>query len=186
MATGDLYGNTGQDIKKRFPVKGRFSDLSISIDVGQKIGLVGTNGVGKSTLLRILANQLEPDYGEVTYRNGISIGYLPQDFLYYANDTVDAILSGHAGQGLVVNPHGAIKNCEKNIKYKQDIVLSGLGISALEKTKKMGTLSAGEQTKVLLTAIIIAEPDVYLLDEPTNNLDISAQIWLEEKGPVYN
>jgi len=169
----------GKKLRKDFRSKVVFSDLSISIDVGQKIGLVGTNGVGKSTLLRILANQLEPDYGEVIYRNGITIGYLPQDFLYYASDTADAILSGHAGQGLVINPHGVIKNREKSIKYKQDIVLSGLGIPALEKTKKMGTLSAGEQTKVLLTAIIIAEPDVYLLDEPTNNLDISAQIWLE-------
>lgn len=163
-------------------------DVSFSLEKGQKVGLIGYNGNGKTTLLEILAGVVETDSGEVTVRKGLIIGYMPQDTSLVSDETISDYLRRISG----------IKSLEENIEqsaealaeyerrdgysfdYRVDVVLSGFGLSEMSNGRRINLLSSGQKSKVFIAGVLLSDPDVLLLDEPTNNLDLPALIWLED------
>ncbi len=148
-----------------------FDSVTFSISPGEKIGLVGYNGSGKSTLLKILAGVETQDSGTLHIPKGMIIGYVPQDTVVNNTETIStyihSVASSSRGEQYAIQPH-TIKE-----------VLEGFGISNIELDTPLQQLSAGQKTKVFLTAALLIQPDILLLDEPTNNLDLTALLWLE-------
>ena len=140
-----------------------FKELDIHINAGEHIGLVGANGTGKSTLLRILAGKLPLDKGEVHYKKGLQIGFVEQ-FLpetLWDNKILDSILEKMPPQ-------------ERDYeRYRAEMILESLGFSPKDLEQKTSTLSGGQATLVMLARAIIDQPDLLLLDEPTNYLDLT-------------
>ncbi|MBN9542370.1 MAG: ABC-F family ATP-binding cassette domain-containing protein [Alphaproteobacteria bacterium] len=140
-----------------------FKDLSLYLYRGDKVCLVGKNGCGKSSLLKLLAKIHEMDSGEMHVRNGVNIGYLCQDAKIDSSKTIyEYVLEGY-------------ENLEET-KYLADMVIANLG---LKGNKTMEHLSGGKLRRVALAKTLVSQPDVLLLDEPTNHLDISAIEWLQ-------
>lgn len=154
-----------ESISLEFPTKKVFSNLTVGVNDGDRIGIVGRNGDGKSTLLRILAKQLEPDSGRVTYRSGLRVGHLTQ---------VDRI-PDELSIGLAVVGNGPEHAWAQNPKIRD--VLSGL-LGDLDWDQPVGRLSGGQRRRVALAALLATEQDVILLDEPTNHLDVEGVNWL--------
>lgn len=154
-----------ESISLEFPTKKVFSNLTVGVNDGDRIGIVGRNGDGKSTLLRILAKQLEPDSGRVTYRSGLRVGHLTQ---------VDRI-PNELSIGMAVVGNGPEHAWAQNPKIRD--VLSGL-LGDLDWDQPVGRLSGGQRRRVALAALLATEQDVILLDEPTNHLDVEGVNWL--------
>lgn len=152
-----------QNVSKRFGARELFANLSFSIAEGQKVGLIGRNGTGKSTLLSILTGRESQDEGAIVYRNGIRTGYLEQEPVFNPDDTVLDACFNHQGDD------------EKIVKAKQ--ILTRLKIADL--SQPMGQLSGGQRKRVALANALITEPDFLILDEPTNHLDLEMIEWLE-------
>ncbi len=179
-------------------------EITASIALGDRIGLVGPNGAGKTTLLRIAAGRDEPDRGAVHHKRGLSIGLLAQEshfddaFMAAPDlraavrqgaahlDTMAASLAAFEREGRVEDPAYAQVQHEFEIlggytlDQRVEAALSGLGFTRAESTKPPTALSGGEQTRAALARLVIADPDLLLLDEPTNHLDIGALEWIEE------
>ena len=148
-----------------FPTKTVFESVTLGIDEGDRIGIVGRNGDGKSTLLAILAGRLEPHSGRVTRRGGVTIGVLDQ------TDTLDhAQTVGHA----VV---GDIPEYEWAGDAKIRDVIAGL-VADIPWEAEVGTLSGGQRRRIALARLLIGDDDVLFLDEPTNHLDVEGITWL--------
>jgi ATP-binding cassette subfamily F protein uup len=174
-----------------------FKDLHIGISKGDRIAIVGINGTGKSTLLKILSEILAPSLGKVVKERGLKIGYLHQDpdftgqttisdFIYSADNQQQQIIRKY--EELLENdvPDEKLLNqltdeiSELNAweyEYEIKTILSRLGIHNLEQT--ISSLSGGQRKRLSLAKLLIDEPDVYILDEPTNHLDIETIEWLE-------
>jgi len=142
-------------------------DVSLSIQESEKIGLVGANGSGKSTLLKIIASITERDEGGITTKKDIAIGYIPQTFTAHKNASVNDFLSEAINKSRGVLP-GILP------------LLSRIGFKETILERKMRDLSGGEKTKIAMLRIIISPYDLFLLDEPTNNLDMNALMILED------
>ncbi len=156
---------SAEKISKSYSEKALLRDVSLHIDKGDKIGIIGTNGTGKSTFLRILAQQEVPDTGTVTKYSGVRLQYLPQ------NPAWD--------EGLTVLEHvfkGAPELRESK-EFEAKKILTQLGITDLDKP--VGSLSGGQRKCVAITSALVHPCDVLLLDEPTNHLDIDMVQWLE-------
>ena len=133
-----------------------FEDISFAVNEGQRIALIARNGIGKSTLLDIIAGKTDYDEGKITFRNDLKIGYLPQ-----------------SSSGAQASPPA-----EKTaLKYTQ--LLTQLGITDLD-SKPFEQRSGGQQKRIALAQVLAQEPDFLMLDEPTNHLDLDMVIWLEE------
>jgi ATP-binding cassette subfamily F protein 3 len=174
-----------------------------AIALGDRVGLVGPNGGGKTTLLRIAAGRDEPDRGEVHRKRGLSLGLLAQeahfDSAFMASpdlrtavrsgaahlDTMAAELSelehaGRAGEAIYAElQHRFDALGGYTLDLRVDSALSGLGFARDEWSRPPSALSGGEQTRASLARLVISDPDLLLLDEPTNHLDIDALEWLE-------
>lgn len=162
-------------------------DVSFSLEKGQKVGLIGYNSTGKTTLLKILVGIVEPDSGEITVRKGSVIGYMPQDTSMVSDETVHGYL--HRASGIRVLEERLDKSQEVLAEYERrdgysfdhrmDIMLAGFGLREVSNDRKINLLSSGQKSKVFMAGVLLSDPDVLLLDEPTNNLDLPALIWLE-------
>ncbi len=148
-----------------FPTKTVFESVSLGVNDGDRIGIVGRNGDGKSSLLAMLARRLEPDSGRVTVRGGVQIGVLDQ------GDTLDDSLT----VGVSVVGHRPDHEWASDPKIRD--VISGL-LSDLDWNASVSTLSGGQRRRVALAALLAGEWDVLALDEPTNHLDVEAITWL--------
>ena len=148
-----------------FPTTVVFDGISLGVDEGDRIGIVGRNGDGKSSLLAMLAGRLEPDSGRVTVRGGVRIGVLDQ------GDTLDG---ARTVAGAVV---GDTPEHEWAGDPKVRDVLSGL-LADIPWDARIGTLSGGQRRRVALAHLLAGEHDVLALDEPTNHLDVEAITWL--------
>ncbi|PHQ68697.1 MAG: elongation factor 3 [Sneathiella sp.] len=145
-----------------------FSDISLGIERGMRIALMGRNGSGKSTLLKAIAGDIDLDGGERFLQAGIRVSYLRQQPIIVAGRTVrEQVQRGVAAD---MSEDGS------DTGYLVDQVLDGVGI---EGDRSLETLSGGEARRVSLAEALISDPDVLLLDEPTNHLDINTILWLE-------
>ena len=154
-----------EQIALDFPTKTVFESVTIGIDEGDRIGIVGRNGDGKSTLLRIFSGTLQPDSGRVTTRGGVTIGMLDQ------TDTLDQ--DGTVGHAIV----GDKQDYEWAGDAKIRDVIAGL-VSDIAWDATVGTLSGGQRRRVALAKLLVGDDDVLFLDEPTNHLDVEGITWL--------
>ncbi len=148
-----------------FPTRDVFDSVTVGINEGDRIGVVGRNGDGKSSLMRVLAGRLEPDSGRVTRRGGVTVGFLDQA------DVLDSDLS--VGEAVV----GDLADHEWASDPRIRDVIGGL-VPELDWTASVGGLSGGQRRRVALAGLLIGEWDCLFLDEPTNHLDIEGVAWL--------
>lgn len=160
-----LLGAEG--ISHSFPTKRVFDGVTVGISEGDRIGVVGRNGDGKSTLLKILTKQLTPDSGRVTWRGGLRVGFLRQQDNFSPELTVATAVVGDR------------PDYEWASDAKVRDVLSGL-VSDLDWNQSVSTLSGGQLRRVALAQLLAGEHDVIMLDEPTNHLDIDGVSWLAQ------
>ena len=155
-----------EHISKNFGEKLIFDDVSYGIHEGDKIGIVGINGTGKTTFLKMIAGLEEPDNGQIIHQNGLRITYLPQnpEFPEGAN-VLDYVADGKWEQ-------------DWNTESEAKTVLTRLGIT--EYMAKIETLSGGQKKRVALARTLVNPADVLVLDEPTNHIDNEMAMWLEE------
>lgn len=155
----------GESLHLEFPTRTIFEGITVGLNEGDRIGIVGRNGDGKSTLMKILAGRLEPDSGRVTVRGGTRIGYLDQSDVLDDDHTV--------GYAIV----GDTPEYEWASQSRIRDVISGL-VSDLPWNAPVSSLSGGQRRRVALASLLAQEWDVLMLDEPTNHLDVEAITWL--------
>lgn len=184
-----------------------FEGVNFTVDRGDRIALVGVNGAGKTSLLRIMTGEIEPSRGTVTRAGGIRVGYLPQQLGEFpdgplldavcacAGEAVNALQrqkeilhnlsSSHNDSDSLMNELSRVQDCidstgAYNLHTRAEVVLAGLGFTREDLEKPMKDFSGGWKMRAMLGALILEDPDLLLLDEPTNHLDLDARIWLEE------
>jgi ATP-binding cassette subfamily F protein 3 len=155
------------NIHKDYGTEQVLQKISFVVEKGFKVALVGFNGTGKTTLLKIITGEVEADKGKVEFNKDVTVGFLPQDPDAYNKQNVFEFLQAYTGAS------GEL--FERNV----EIMFAGLALPSDIKDKKIGDLSSGQKTKVFLTGLLLKKVDLMLLDEPTNNLDLPALIWLE-------
>lgn len=181
--------------------------VSFIVNAGERLGLVGANGVGKSTLLKLILGEIEPDTGTISIPAGIRLGYLPQAMADFGDKTLDDLIAETlhelsrlesqlrdleqqmttAGETLpeIMQEYGEI--AEKfeyrggyEIEHRLTAILDGLRIGHISHQRRASTLSGGEKARLGLGLLLLQVPDVLLLDEPTNHLDFAMLAWLED------
>lgn len=155
------------DLKKSYGTTPLFEGVSFSIDAGERVGLIGRNGHGKSTLLKIITGQEYSDSGEVYFSKGYKPGFLEQH-LNFKEKTILEV----ACASMSVSEDGT------DMSYKAKAILQGLGFVEAQFSDSPGSLSGGYQIRLNLAKLLVSEPDLLLLDEPTNYLDILSVRWL--------
>ena len=191
------------NVTLRVGKKALFEDVSIKFIEGNCYGLIGANGAGKSTFLKILTGEIEPSKGEVIITPGQRLSFLQQDhFKYDAYPVLDTVIMGNARLYEIMKEKEAIymkedfseedgvKAAELEGEFatmngweaESDAanLLNGLGIETDLHYKQMADLTGAQKVKVLLAQALFGNPDILLLDEPTNHLDLDAIAWLEE------
>ena len=189
--------------KLRLGKRALFEDVNIKFTEGNCYGIIGANGAGKSTFLKILSGQLEPTNGSITMTPGQRLSVLEQDHFKYDDCVVlDTVMMGNARLFEIMKEKDAIyakedfsdedgiRASELEAEFAQmngweadsdaASLLNGLGIETDLHYKKMGELDGPDKVKVLLARALFGNPDILLMDEPTNHLDLAAIDWLEE------
>ncbi|KQP27253.1 MULTISPECIES: ABC-F family ATP-binding cassette domain-containing protein [unclassified Aeromicrobium] len=155
----------GEGLQLSFPTKDVLDDVTLGLAEGQRVGVVGRNGDGKSTLMRVLARRLEPDEGRITWRRDLQVGFVDQaDVLDPAVVVSDAVVGDTAEH-------------EWAGDAKVRDVVNGL-LSDVPWDARVGDLSGGQRRRVSLAAVLVGDHDVLFLDEPTNHLDVEGVTWL--------
>jgi ATP-binding cassette subfamily F protein 3 len=183
-----------------------YDEASWHIKPGEKIGLIGANGTGKTTLLKIITGEYTPTSGTISMAKDLTMGYLNQDLLSYSSDKniVHVAMEAFERQNQLHDEiEVLLKKIETdytedllhklsdkqhefealdgyNIEYKAHEILAGLGFSEMDCTRKLSTFSGGWRMRVMLAKILLQAPDILLLDEPTNHLDLPSIQWLED------
>ncbi len=196
---------TVTNLAKSFGAQDVFEGISFNIPPRARIGLVGGNGVGKTTLLNILAGLEEPSAGEVRRARNLRIGYLPQEATLAATHTLwqeclsmfDELLRMQHDlnrlEAAMADPQQAEQALERYGRLQEDfehrggytfearlrLTLGGLGFSPADFQRPLPQLSGGQRTRAVLARLLLSQPDLLLLDEPTNHLDIASIEWLE-------
>ena len=194
---------SANNVTLRIGKKALFEDVNIKFTEGNCYGLIGANGAGKSTFLKILSGQLEPTNGDISITAGQRLSFLQQDhFKYDAYTVLDTVIMGNKRLYEIMKEKDAIYMKEDftdedgiraseleaefadmdgwNAESDAATMLNGLGIDTEFHYATMGDLPGPLKVKVLLAQALFGNPDILLLDEPTNNLDLDAIAWLEE------
>ena len=204
-----------KNVTKEFAGTPLFTNISWHLKKGERVGLVGENGAGKSTIMRIIAGQVELSSGELQFAKGATVGYLPQDGLVTRGkslfqEALAALSELQAMEGELLqltteladlqhddSRHAAclerFGHLQEEFKVKGGytkeadvgMVLTGLGFLPEQWDRDCGTFSGGWQMRIALAKLLLQRPNVLLLDEPTNHLDIEARNWLEEYLCTY-
>lgn len=193
------------DITFEFGSRTLFSELSWHIQPGEKIGLIGANGTGKSTLLRIISGEYSPGSGYISKRNDLIIGFLNQDLLSYLSDKsilevaleaferansihaeiekILAKLETDYSEDILNRLHKLQTDYEAldgyQLESKASAILEGLGFTTADLARPLKEFSGGWRMRVMLAKTLLLQPDLLLLDEPTNHLDLPSIQWLE-------
>lgn len=196
---------TASNLSKSYGPDDIFDGISLSIPRGARIGMVGENGVGKTTLLRILLGEEPPTDGKMQKSKNLHIGYLPQEAVLDSTNTLwqecltaisdlrnmegqlrelEQEMATHPHNQNLIDRYGRLQHHFDELggfTYEHTIerTLAGLGFKPTDFTKPLNQLSGGQRTRALLARILLSNPDLLLLDEPTNHLDIQAMEWLE-------
>lgn len=157
------------NLEKSYPGKVLFQDLSFTMSKGERLGLVGRNGCGKSTLLKIIIGELQADSGKVVFPKGYRLGYLSQHLEFNKATVLEECC-----EGLEVYEH-----------YKAERILQGLGFTEAGMHQSPLSFSGGYQLRINLAKCILKEPDLLILDEPTNYLDLLSLRWLKDYLLTY-
>src|SRR6266446_6860797 len=186
----------------QFGAKPLFSDVSVKFGGGNRYGLIGANGCGKSTFMKILGGELEPSAGSVAIDANERVGRLRQDqFAFEGERVLDVVLQGHAEMWAAMRERDAIyadpnageeeflHAAELEARYAEyggytsearaGELLHGLGVATAQHQGPMSAVAPGWKLRVLLAQALFGDPDILLLDEPTNNLDLNTIRWLE-------
>lgn len=190
------------DLSLSFQGQKLFDDVNLSFTPGNCYGVIGANGAGKSTFLKILEGRLEPDTGSVSIKPNTRMSFLEQDHFKFENEKViDVVIMGNARLMEIIKQKEAIYAKEDfsdedgilaseleaefadmdgwSAEANASSLLQGLGIGTELHEKKMSELSGKEKVKVLLAKALFGNPEILILDEPTNDLDIKSILWLE-------
>jgi len=193
---------TTSNITMQFGVKPLFEKVTVKFGEGNRYGLIGANGSGKSTFMKILGGDLEQTGGEVAIENGLRLGKLRQDqFGYEDQRVIDVVLMGHTEMWAAMSERDAIyanlEATEEDYMHAAELeakfaeydgytaearageLLMGVGIPVEQHFGPMSEVAPGWKLRVLLAQALFSNPDILLLDEPTNNLDINTIRWLE-------
>ncbi len=180
-----------------------FKDVNIKFTSGNCYGVIGANGAGKSTFLKILSGEIEPDTGEVIVSSGQRVAVLQQDqYQFDAHSVLHTVIMGHRALYDVMTEKDVIYSKEDfteadgmraselegdfaemggwEAESEAGRLLAGLGIADEYHDRLMGELDGGQKVRVLLAQALFGDPDIVLLDEPTNNLDLESVAWLED------
>jgi ATP-binding cassette subfamily F protein uup len=188
---------SAENISKTFNDRWLFKEVNLGISQGEKFALVGNNGVGKSTLLKLLTGEIPTDSGKVSVREGIRMGYLTQQPDVDANLTVKEILFNETNEIAKVvsdyeaclhNPDTSAERMQAVLERMEELnawgyeakaqeIIEKLGVPDFDK--KFGALSGGQKKRIFLAQLLLLEPDLIIMDEPTNHLDLTAIEWLE-------
>ncbi len=200
---------TVENLQKHYGPEAVLDGVSLEVRPGERIGLIGPNGSGKTTLLKILAGQQEPDGGSVHFHHDVTVGYLEQQprFLPERNVWQEAFGAlekwAALGQEAVQIAHQLSRTADPaehrrlatrfdqihallkhhdayHLDHKVEQVLAGLGFRKEQFDQSVDSLSGGEQNRLLLARLLLAQHDLLLLDEPSNHLDLETTLWLEE------
>ncbi len=194
---------SANNVTLRVGKKALFEDVNIKFTPGNCYGIIGANGAGKSTFLKILSGQIETTNGDVVISDGERLSFLEQDhFKYDDNVVLDTVMAGNARLFEIKNEKDAIyakedftdedgiRASELEAEFAEmngweaesdaESLLNGLGIDSEFHYKLMKELDGAQKVKVLLARALFGNPDILLLDEPTNHLDLDAIAWLEE------
>jgi ATP-binding cassette subfamily F protein 3 len=199
---------TAQDLGRQYSGDPIFTDLRFEIRAGERIGLVGPNGAGKTTLMRLLAGLDQPEYGHLHVRAGIKVSLLRQEPDFSTDQTLMAVArSGLASlvdlqreleeaaqeMGEADDDHDRERASRRyaeihdrlehqdaySIEHRVEEILGGLGFKTSDFDRSASTFSGGQQSRLMLAKILLQSPDLMLLDEPSNHLDIQTTTWLE-------
>ncbi|OWY38424.1 ABC-F family ATPase [Xenophilus sp. AP218F] len=193
---------TTSNITMQFGVKPLFEKVTVKFGEGNRYGLIGANGSGKSTFMKILGGDLEQTAGEVAIENGLRLGKLRQDqFAYEDQRVIDVVMMGHTEMWAAMSERDAIyanlEATEEDYMHAAELeakfaeydgytaearageLLMGVGIPVEQHFGPMSEVAPGWKLRVLLAQALFSNPDILLLDEPTNNLDINTIRWLE-------
>ena len=194
------------NITMRFSSQLLFEDISLKLDIGKRYGLIGANGAGKSTFMKILSGELEQTSGNIAVQSGLKVGTLGQNQYAYEEFTLkDAVMYGNKRlydavkekedlyvngdfEDDKVNDRLAVLEiicAEEDPTYEVDVhiekILCALEFPIEVHSDLMSSLTGGDKFKILLAQVLYPKPDILFLDEPTNNLDLEAIAWLEEQ-----
>jgi ATP-binding cassette subfamily F protein uup len=159
---------SAEHLSKNYGAKQLLSDVTLYLNEGEKVGIIGVNGTGKSTLLKILAGRETPDSGTIALNPNIQISYLPQNpEMEDSNDVLTQVFAALPEEFRAVN------------EYEVKTMLTRLGITDFDRP--VGQFSGGQRKRIALAAALIHPADILILDEPTNHLDASMVEWLEER-----
>ena len=192
-----------ENISKSYNGKDVLNNINFTIDEGEKAGIIGLNGIGKTTLLKIIAGEELPDSGKIIRDKNSLIGYFKQEFKISEEDRdIVSFIRNFIGIDVIEEQMNETEKAMEtdeskiqefcdlqeeymrldgyNINYRLDQILEGLGLDNNIKEKKIAELSGGQKEKVMLAAVLLKGTDLLLLDEPTNNLDIKSINWFEK------
>lgn len=195
-----------QNLQKYFGAKLILDDVDLSLNRGERAVLVGENGVGKTTLARLILGQENAEHGCIDIAGGAIVGYLPQEVRVSTRLTVQQYVEAVLGElhelreqlarletemacaddlDAVLREYGRIQERFEQrggyaLEEGLERIFAGLGIKHIDPSRNMMSLSGGEKTRVGLSALLLQEPDLLLIDEPTNHLDRRGLTWLEE------
>ncbi|MEN6572584.1 MAG: ABC-F family ATP-binding cassette domain-containing protein [Anaerolineaceae bacterium] len=196
---------TIHNLSKSFGAFDLFSDLTFSIPHKARIGLVGPNGIGKTTLLKIILGDDEASSGKISKARGIQIGYLPQEAVLDSDRTLwaecmtvfsaliekqhelsrlEGLMTHNPSDNDLIETYGHLQAefdalGGYTFELQTRMTLTGLGFTREDEVRPLSQLSGGQRTRALLAKLLLSSPDLLLLDEPTNHLDIDAVEWLE-------
>lgn len=200
------------DLTYHIGARALYAHASLHIKPKDKIGLVGLNGTGKSTLLKLIAGNLTPDQGTISQRKDCTLGFLNQDLLsYQTTDSIRSVAMQAFAQAVAVQKkiEALLHQMETNyhdtlvdqlaglqetleqlggytLQAKTDAVLEGMGFTTQDLERPLNEFSGGWRMRVMLAKLLLQQPSLLLLDEPTNHLDITAIQWVEQYLQSYD